>query len=130
MGWLCGNNASLAVASHGDAVDFALQTFEYHRRYVSAAIHAVVYDESLLFELGIDIFGKKAVADFCKCNVFKYTFRSGEKQPKTSIEKAKWYLEKYMELAPEFIEEWKICKNGIYEVSSLGNIRRVGNDKN
>lgn len=81
-------------------------------------------------DLMVDIFGKKAVADFCKCNVFKYTFRSGEKQPKTSIEKAKWYLEKYMELAPEFNEEWRICKNGIYEVSSLGNIRRVGNDKN
>ena len=35
-----------------------------------------------------------------------------------------------MELAPEFYEEWKICDNGLYEVSSLGNVRRVGSDKN
>lgn len=81
-------------------------------------------------DIMIERFGKKAVADFCICNVFKYTFRSGNKQPKISIEKAKWYLEKYMELAPEFYEEWRMCDNGLYEVSSLGNVRRVGSDKN
>lgn len=75
-------------------------------------------------------FGKKVVADFCKCNVFKYTFRSGMKQPKESIEKAEWYLKKYMELAEEFLEEWRVCSNGLYEVSNLGNVRGVGADEN
>ena len=78
----------------------------------------------------ISAFGKEAVADFCKCNVFKYTFRSGVKQPKESILKAEWYLKKYMELATEFCEEWRQHSSGLYEVSSLGNIRRVGNDTN
>lgn len=78
----------------------------------------------------IAAYGNKVVSDFCKCNVFKYTFRSQIKQPKESMEKAKWYLEKYMQLAPEFKEEWKIHPNGLYEVSSLGNIRRVNADHN
>lgn len=78
----------------------------------------------------IAAYGKEAVANFCKCNVFKYTFRSGKKQPVLSIEKAEWYLKKYMELAPEFNEEWRLHSNGLYEVSSLGNIRRVDADKN
>lgn len=75
-------------------------------------------------------FGKEAVANFCKGNIFKYTFRSSIKQPKESILKAEWYLKKYMELAPEFCEEWRQHSSGLYEVSSLGNIRRVGNDTN
>jgi hypothetical protein len=78
----------------------------------------------------ISAFGKEEVAVFCKCNTFKYTFRSGIKQPKDSILKAEWYLKKYMELAPEFCEEWRQHSSGLYEVSSLGNIRRTGNDAN
>ena len=75
-------------------------------------------------------YGTEAVINFCKCNVFKYLFRSSEKQPVQSIEKAEWYLKKYKELAPEFNEEWRLHSNGIYEVSNLGNIRRVGADVN
>ena len=78
----------------------------------------------------ISAFGKEEVAIFCKCNTFKYTFRSGIKQPKDSILKAEWYLKKYMDLAPEFCEEWRQHSSGLYEVSSLGNIRRTGNDAN
>ena len=72
------------------------------------------------------VFGKEAVAAFCKCNVFKYTYRSPQKKSTESIKKAKWYLEKYMELAPEFFEVWETHPNGLYEVSTLGNVRRVG----
>lgn len=75
-------------------------------------------------------FGDEAVAIFCKLNVFKYTYRSPNKQPIESMQKAQWYLKKYMELAPEFFEEWRNCKDGVYEVSNLGNVRRVGCQEN
>lgn len=75
-------------------------------------------------------FGKKAVSIFCKLNVFKYTYRSPNKQPVESIKKAQWYLNKYMELAPEFMEEWRPSTDGVYEVSNLGNVRRIGSQEN
>ena len=75
-------------------------------------------------------FGKEAVSIFCKLNVFKYTYRSPNKQPVESIKKAQWYLNKYMELAPEFVEEWRPSDDGIYEISSLGNVRRAGSQEN
>ena len=43
-------------------------------------------------------FGKDAVADFCRCNAFKYLWRSPLKEPRKSIDKAIWYLNKYKEL--------------------------------
>ena len=43
-------------------------------------------------------FGKEAVKIFCKCNAFKYLFRSNIKEPDTSLQKAAWYLDKYHQL--------------------------------
>lgn len=43
-------------------------------------------------------FGKEAVSHFCICNAFKYVWRSKLKNGIEDIEKAKWYLNKYMGL--------------------------------
>lgn len=43
-------------------------------------------------------FGKEAVANFCKLNAFKYNWRSDLKNHTEDIEKAIWYLNKYLEL--------------------------------
>lgn len=43
-------------------------------------------------------FGDEAVATFCKLNAFKYNWRSESKGGNTDIEKAVWYLNKYLEL--------------------------------
>lgn len=46
----------------------------------------------------ISAFGKDAVAEFCLCNSFKYLFRTKHKNGLEDIEKAQWYLDKYIEL--------------------------------
>ena len=43
--------------------------------------------------------GKQAVLDFCLCNAFKYLYRHNGKNGYEDIKKAKWYLDKYIELA-------------------------------
>lgn len=43
--------------------------------------------------------GKEAVMDFCICNAFKYIYRHNRKNGIEDIKKARWYLEKYIELA-------------------------------
>lgn len=45
------------------------------------------------------MFGKQAVIDFCKCNIFKYRFRSHLKNGKEDIAKAQWYERKLQELS-------------------------------
>lgn len=49
----------------------------------------------------LEIFGVEAVKTFCLLNAFKYNYRSGRKDGLQDIEKAKWYLEKYIELSKQ-----------------------------
>ena len=43
--------------------------------------------------------GKEAVMDFCICNAFKYLYRHKRKNGIEDIKKARWYLDKFIELA-------------------------------
>jgi hypothetical protein len=43
-------------------------------------------------------FGKRAVADFCMCNAFKYLWRHKNKNGQEDLRKAQWYLDKADEL--------------------------------
>jgi len=54
-----------------------------------------------LIQSMIDMFGKWAVADFCKLNAIKYIYRDMEKGGATDIDKAIWYLNKYKDLVYE-----------------------------
>lgn len=47
----------------------------------------------------IETQGKEAVMDFCVCNAFKYIYRHNNKNGIEDVKKAKWYLDKYIELA-------------------------------
>ena len=47
----------------------------------------------------IETQGKEAVMDFCICNAFKYIYRHNNKNRIEDIKKAKWYLDKYIELS-------------------------------
>lgn len=47
----------------------------------------------------IETQGKEAVMDFCLCNAFKYLYRHKRKNGIEDIKKAKWYINKYIELA-------------------------------
>lgn len=45
-----------------------------------------------------ETFGKEAVLNFCKLNAFKYLWRAEDKNGHEDINKALWYLNKYIEL--------------------------------
>lgn len=47
----------------------------------------------------IDTFGANETKMFCKLNAFKYLYRSEKKGGIEDIKKAKWYLDKYIELS-------------------------------
>ena len=59
-----------------------------------------------------EVFGTEAVQNFCVCNAFKYLYRHRSKNGKEDIEKARWYINKYLEL-----EE----KDELKRVSESGN---------
>lgn len=42
--------------------------------------------------------GKEAVMNFCLCNAFKYLYRHKRKNGIEDVKKAKWYINKYIEL--------------------------------
>jgi Protein of unknwon function (DUF3310). len=45
-----------------------------------------------------NIFGDEAVKDFCKCNIFKYTYRANLKNGEEDRNKAEWYTEYLMKM--------------------------------
>lgn len=45
--------------------------------------------------------GVEAVKGFCLCNAFKYLYRHNNKNGVEDIRKARWYLDKYLELEGE-----------------------------
>jgi hypothetical protein len=49
--------------------------------------------------------GKEAVKSFCLCNAFKYLYRHNRKNGVEDIKKAKWYIDKFLELSEPPIEE-------------------------
>lgn len=49
----------------------------------------------------IAAFGKEAVMTFCKLNSFKYIWREKLKGGTQDMDKATWYLNKYLQLAEE-----------------------------
>ncbi len=53
----------------------------------------------------VEVFGTVAVMHFCLCNVWKYRYRSADKNGKEDIEKSDWYMRKYLELKAQHHEE-------------------------
>lgn len=51
-------------------------------------------------EVMLDTMGPEDVKGFCLCNAFKYLWRCKKKHetPEEDVEKAVWYLQKYLEL--------------------------------
>lgn len=47
----------------------------------------------------LETMGVEAVKSFCICNTFKYLFRANKKNGLQDHQKAKWYLDKYLELS-------------------------------
>lgn len=45
-----------------------------------------------------EVFGDEALKGFCQCNAFKYLYRMNRKNGIEDMKKAKWYIDKYIEL--------------------------------
>lgn len=45
--------------------------------------------------------GCEALKNFCICNAFKYLYRHNRKNGIEDVKKAKWYVDKYIELVGE-----------------------------
>lgn len=50
------------------------------------------------FDVMMEALEVEKVKDFCLCNAFKYVYRSQRKNGTEDIQKARWYLDKYIEL--------------------------------
>lgn len=46
----------------------------------------------------LEVFGTRVVADFCLCNVWKYRRRAIYKNGEEDMQKAEWYMNKFIEL--------------------------------
>lgn len=55
----------------------------------------------------IETQGIEAVKNFCICNAFKYLYRHDNKNGVEDVRKAKWYLDKYLELVESDKEKLK-----------------------
>ena len=55
-------------------------------------------------DIMVDSQGRLATMEFCILNAFKYLYRFRDKNGIEDIEKAKWYIDKYLELANEIKE--------------------------
>lgn len=53
----------------------------------------------------IETQGTQAVRDYCICNAFKYIWRHNSKNNDQDIRKAKWYIDKYLELTEQPSEQ-------------------------
>lgn len=88
-----GNNYDLIekayqLINEGDSQnDVVNSPAHYNREGAIQSIDEMIY-----------IFGKKTVADFCLCNVWKYRYRAADKNGAEDIAKSDWYMRKYMEL--------------------------------
>ena len=79
---------------------------QYHHGYRSGMrVEKGRYDPShyetgkfQCIEVMIESLGVEKVKHFCLCNAFKYIYRSQRKNGREDIEKAQWYLDKYIEL--------------------------------
>ena len=56
--------------------------------------------------------GEEAVKNFCLCNALKYIYRHQRKNGVEDIKKAKWYIDKFLELSEKLEEIPEILTPG------------------
>lgn len=49
-------------------------------------------------EIMEEVFGIDAVKSFCLCNAFKYLYRTNRKNGREDLEKADWYIQRWLML--------------------------------
>ena len=69
--------------------------------------------------------GIEAVKNFCICNAFKYLYRHENKNGVEDVRKAKWYLDKYLELVDSDDSERK-TKEAVKRAEKIANALKCG----
>lgn len=64
---------------------------------INNPIHYQIHSNQCIDEM-IAVFGIEAVKNFCKCNAWKYRYRSNAKNGNEDLQKADWYINKLIEL--------------------------------
>ena len=64
----------------------------------------------------MEVFGAEKVAAFCECNAFKYLYRCENKHetPQEDWKKARWYLDKALELTGQETAERPLAAGGLH----------------
>lgn len=97
----------IGIASSGELVEEELEQYP-DNDMVNSPYHYTSYVKGLNIE-AIDCmraaFGDEDVKAFCTCNALKYIYRHKSKGGNLDIQKAIWYLNKYLELNKEGGEE-------------------------
>ena len=78
----------LKEEEHGKDVCF--DNVEHPAHYTGTSIECI--------DAMIETQGEEAVKNFCICNAFKYLWRHDKKNGVEDVEKAAWYLNKFVEL--------------------------------
>ena len=62
----------------------------------------------------VEVFGAEKVAAFCECNAFKYLYRCENKHetPQEDWKKARWYINKALELTGQEAAEKPLVESG------------------
>lgn len=74
-----------------DLVDVSMDPVNHPSHYETGKYECI--------EVMLETQGPEAVKGFCICNAFKYLYRHRKKNQTEDIEKAIWYLNRYLELA-------------------------------
>ena len=80
-----------------EAIARALKKVNNQSDKVNHPTHYKVHKHECIDEM-VAVFGVEAVKCFCKCNAWKYRYRSSAKNGEEDLKKADWYLEKLIEL--------------------------------
>ena len=86
-----------------DAAERVAKKYGYKSDSIDIVNHPAHYESGKFecIEVMQEVMGAEAVKDFCICNVFKYVYRHKNKNGLEDLKKAKWYLDKYLELSKE-----------------------------
>jgi hypothetical protein len=75
----------------------------------------------------IETQGIEAVKNFCICNAFKYLYRHENKNGVEDVRKAKWYLDKYLELVDvELAKDLESGKKSLANIDVLMELMQGG----
>lgn len=58
-------------------------------------------EESYFIENMVTLFGIQAVKDYCRCNIYRYTFLSNRKNSPECMQKAEWFMDRLREFDKE-----------------------------